>query len=178
MITIPQTGVYAGIQPFKRLHDADADGWETRKSLPPVSLGTLRRRRKGATCEGRKARAGAKRPSLDTSIQLETSLLFWLQTPETPRDEHTKKKNLQTVLEISCGKIVADLERRLDELDSWGPGPELDKELERVRAEIKSWTRTWERLSSCQSEWIGYRATCCTATRAIPIGCNHRGCFL
>lgn len=129
-------------------------------------------------CASAKRGAGAKRPSLDTSNQLETSLLFWLQTPETPRDEHTKKKKMQDVLEISCGKIVADLERRLEELDSWEPGEALESELERVRKELKGWTRTWERLSNCQSEWIGYRATCCTATRAIPIGCNHRGCFL
>lgn len=178
MSSLPQTGVYAGFQPFKASPCADSIHYETRKSLPPVSLGTLRRRRKGATCAGPQGRAGAKRPSLDTSNQLETSLLFWLQTPETPRDEHTRKKRMQDVLEISCGKIVADLERQLNELDSREPGPELDKELDRIRKELKGWTRTWERLSNCQSEWIGYRATCCTATRAIPIGCNHRGCFL
>lgn len=129
-------------------------------------------------CASPKARAGAKRPLLDTSNQLETSLLFWLQTPDSPRDEYAQKKHLQDVLEVSIGKIVAEIEHKLDDLQSWEPGPELERELERTRKELKSWCATWARLSNCQSEWIGYRATCCKSAVAIPIGCNHRGCFL
>ncbi|HZU33688.1 MAG TPA: hypothetical protein VFB79_21420 [Candidatus Angelobacter sp.] len=85
---------------------------------------------------------------------------------------------MQDVLEISCAKIVAEIERRLDDLQSWEPGPELDRELEKAQSELKTWTATWARLSNCQSEWIGYKATCCKSSLAIPIGCNHRGCFL
>src|SRR6478752_4316833 len=163
---------------FKAIPDADCDHYEERKSLPPGRLGTLRRRRKGATSPRASRRAGAKRPSLDTSNQLATSLLFWLQDSETAKDRRRKTRKLQDVLEHSHAKICNELELRLDELQSWEPGPELDREMEKVRAELQAWQRQWARLANCQSEWIGYKATCCDTALAVPIGCNHRLCFL
>lgn len=36
-----------------------------------------------------------------------------------------------------------------------------------------------ERLSGCQSEWIGFKPKCCESRAvAVPIGCNHRLCPL
>jgi hypothetical protein len=101
-----------------------------------------------------------------------------MQTPESPRDTRRNLKKKQDVLEVSHAKIVAELEARLDELDSWEPGPALDAELSKVRKELQMWQKQWKRLSDCQSEWIGYKATCCNTALAVPIGCNHRLCFL
>jgi hypothetical protein len=44
-----------------------------------------------------------------------------------------------------------------------------------------SWSaaRDYRRVDACQSEWVGFRATCCSSKAiAVPIGCNHRLCPL
>jgi hypothetical protein len=40
-------------------------------------------------------------------------------------------------------------------------------------------SRDYRRLDACQSEWIGFQASCCNSRAvAVPIGCNHRLCPL
>ena len=39
--------------------------------------------------------------------------------------------------------------------------------------------KDFERVSSCQTEWMGFRSSCCDGRAvAVPIGCNHRLCPL
>lgn len=40
-------------------------------------------------------------------------------------------------------------------------------------------SKDYRRLNHCQSEWIGFKASCCDSRAvAVPIGCNHRLCPL
>lgn len=54
----------------------------------------------------------------------------------------------------------------------WGARDEPDK---------GPWSaaKDFRRLEACQTEWIGYKASCCSSPAiAVPIGCNHRLCPL
>jgi uncharacterized protein YecT (DUF1311 family) len=61
--------------------------------------------------------------------------------------------------------------------------PQLDSRLQklyvRTLKHIERREKDHKRLSYCQSSWVGFKPKCC-ATRAIaiPVGCNHRLCFL
>ena len=51
----------------------------------------------------------------------------------------------------------------------------------RICAKALRWEEQYFQLFRCQSQWIGYRASCCpnrTRLIAVPIGCNHRLCPL
>lgn len=60
-----------------------------------------------------------------------------------------------------------------------------DQAIGAVPLKKKRKSREWsalkdlERLSGCQSEWIGFKPACCDGRAvAVPIGCNHRLCPL
>jgi len=100
---------------------------------------------------------------------------------------------MQGVLLGSMGKILDRTERRQERIESILLGgqcadflmrhPKAEKylirELARVDAHRKRRLKEYERLQNCQAEWIGFAPTaCCGTALAVPIGCNHRLCFL
>lgn len=105
-------------------------------------------------------------------------LLFWFESGLTAADERNKQKRMQDILVRSHAQICREIELRIEDLQSMEPGPELDVQLSKVRKELERWQKTWIRLAGCQTQWIGYKADCCGTSVAVPIGCNHRLCFL
>jgi hypothetical protein len=61
--------------------------------------------------------------------------------------------------------------------------PRMDARLQnrwvKVTAHIARRKKDHNRLGYCQQQWIGFKPTCCGGSAvAVPIGCNHRLCFL
>lgn len=127
---------------------------ERRLPLRPRRLGTLRRKAKGLPrrSEATAFAAAFAARSLDTEKDvLETSCGDWLKVTETARDRYEKNEGLRTSL--------------IDSLYlCWSEGINPQRQ------------RDWENVTNCQSQWIGYRATCCHDAIAVPIGCGHRLC--
>lgn len=72
----------------------------------------------------------------------------------------------ETLRGIALREKATDLDKAWDGSESPDKGP--------WRA-----SRDYRRLDACQSEWIGFKATCCDSRAvAVPIGCNHRLCPL
>jgi hypothetical protein len=70
--------------------------------------------------------------------------------------------------------------RSLDALEAVGEAPRMFTDAAK-KARRRAWspTKDIERLSGCQSEWIGFKPQCCDGRSvAVPIGCNHRLCPL
>ncbi|WP_263367952.1 protein rep [Edaphobacter bradus] len=100
---------------------------------------------------------------------------------------------------LSLGQSLA---ARLEAASKWAGKKRLHAQLREtlrgvaIRNQEKDLSRAWEgvseadkgpwsaardyrRLSACQSEWIGFKPTCCNSrVVAVPIGCNHRLCPL
>jgi hypothetical protein len=130
----------------------------------PSRLGTRRRRAPRAVPSGGgHALAGRRAPSLDTDKQLATTVSESLVYLKTEHDVRAEQVSLHRQLNATVHEI-------------WQSHAQAGRSEEAVK-----WEKQWLRLHNCQSEWIGYRAACCTAyTRpvAVPIGCNHRLCPL
>lgn len=160
-----------------------------RHSLRPGRLGTLRRKPKGPQCAQAPAR---QRGSLDNSNLLEISCADWLKLTETKRDAWESRRWKQAVLVGSIEKILLRLHDRTSDMLRFLSLPEhvpflvrhpklnlrLRKALARDKARLSRRQKDYRRLHNCQMEFIGYKATCCRTAFAVPVGCNHRLCFL
>ncbi len=131
----------------------------------PSRLGT--RRRKPRPAVSALPEAGASRraaaPSLDTDIQLQTSVQKWMEEQLTEEDLYRRQIGLHGELLNTYHKL-------------WQDHAEAGNPEESVK-----WEKRWLRLYNCRNEWIGYRADCCksmTQPLAVPIGCNDRLCPL
>jgi hypothetical protein len=98
--------------------------------------------------------------SLDTDKHLAISVREWLQATKSPQEKRRRELAMQRVLMRSIEQL-------------WHAAPGQDHPINPARQ------GDWERLHNCQSEWIGFRAACCTGKAvAVPVGCNHRLCVL
>jgi hypothetical protein len=154
--------------------------WVERVALRPTRLGTQRRQPKGATSpSGAERSAGPRRQarSLDNSkvLPLATSCADWLQLTETPLDKWNKLRQKQAILVGTFEKIVRETEQRIADLEA---DPEKWSELKAARSLLKLRAREHDRLSQCQSQWVAFHSDCCGTDLAVPVGCNHRLCFL
>jgi hypothetical protein len=145
---------------------AQAFTMETRVALSrPSRLGTRRRRApqgRAALGEAGASRSAERRaPSLDTEKQLATTVKEWNESQKTDGELYREQEALRRQLNSSVHKIWQD-----------------HAAAGHVEAAAK-WEKVWLQIHNCQSEWIGYRASCCgarTTPIAVPIGCNHRLC--
>jgi hypothetical protein len=133
----------------------------------PYRLGTRRRRAPQARAAlpeaGVSRSAGRRAPSLDTEKQLATSVLEWDLSHRTDHDIRREQVALHRQLNSTVHAI-------------W----QAHAAAGHVEEALK-WEKQWIHLHNCQTEWIGYRASCCqgfTTPIAVPIGCNHRLCPL
>ncbi len=175
-----------------------------RLSLRPSRLGTPRRKAKGHTSpHGAKRSAGPGREprsldnskhliNLDTDIELAISVQEWLQLSQTKEDKQRGKCWEQTQLLNTLAVIIKECENRKDRLEGilFGPSCEgwlkrhpksdfrLQKLYEKTLTRLDRRNKDHARLHNCQREWIGFKANCCQTALAVPIGCNHRLCFL
>lgn len=133
----------------------------------PWRLGTRRRRppkagvvsETGTSCSRRAPRAS----SLDTEKQLKTTVAEWLRSTVTEKDLYREQEMLRRELNSTVHEIW----------QGYAQAGDFEKAVR--------WEKQWSQIHNCQTEWIGYKATCCgAATRplAVPIGCNHRLCPL
>jgi hypothetical protein len=153
----------------------------TRLSLRPRRLGTTRRKPKGHPSPVRSgAQAGPRREarSLDKNKYLATSVREWLQTLETPWDKYKTKCFYNRVLLKSLFEIAQKHLQEHQALKDREPSPESDAAIDACRKRAERWEAAYQRVHNCQMEWIGFRATCCNDSVAVPVGCNHRLCFL
>ena len=148
--------------------------------------GNRRKRALRAPTAVRPGRAEGR--SLDSSKQLATSRKTVQEAPQTlaqelkgqtdARDRNRRAWSLHNAL-MDTLKGMALMEeglKRLHALDELKGDAPLTKQR---RSRSWSASKDLERLSGCQSEWIGFRPTCCgSAAVAVPIGCNHRLCPL
>ena len=140
--------------------------WETRLAPSrPYWLGT--RRRRGPKDRVVLPKAGASRREAARSLvhgkQLETSVAKYLCETMTPTDERAKQIRHRHELTSALHKI-------------WQAHAMAGDEKEAAK-----WEKRWIQVHNCESEWVGYRATCCedrTRPYAVPVGCGHRMCPL
>lgn len=137
----------------------------------PARLGTRRRARRrerseslrgAVSAEGGSARA-KRATSLDTEKLLKTSVANWLDDSLSQEEIDWQTERLHKRLMQSLFEIWQRYERQGNQ---------------RMAAK---WEKQWLQVRNCQSQWVGYRAACCTSRtrpRAVPIGCNHRLCPL
>lgn len=171
----------------------------------PSRLGTRRRRALQARAA---SEAGASRPrqrpaSLDTEKHLATTVAEMLQSSLTEDDLYRQQARLHRQLERTMHVIWSkwarapkdDAEKawwaRYSEASKPNEGESAAHRYRRVEKWLRAnkpkgqaastikWERTWRQIQRCQTEWIGYKAACCSersAAIAVPIGCNHRLC--
>lgn len=144
-----------------------------RTPAPPVSVAAKRRR------------------SLDTCNQLATTekndagetFAAWLKRHEDAQDKRRRQHDLHRRL-LDSLKTTAHAEEWYanEDLKAWrGERKTAAERTAGAKARKRKWsaTKDFERVASCQSEWIGFKAACCNGrAQAVPIGCNHRLCPL
>lgn len=91
-------------------------------------------------------------------------------------DEAAKEKKATPDEIVIWIQVIKEAWKRFKGLNA-GVDQLLKQRLE-LLSHLRSRQKTWIRLSGCQSEWIGFKAKCCTTALAVPIGCNHRLCFM
>jgi uncharacterized protein YecT (DUF1311 family) len=175
-----------------------------RVSLRPARSGHPRRKAKGYTSTHgaeRSAGPGRQPRSLDNSnqvinlekdIELAISCQEWLEASQSKEDKYNDKCFEQSRLLNTLALIIKDCERTKERIEAilFNPACEdflkrhpktdakLQKLLQRTLTRLESRNKDHARLHNCQREWIGFKATCCNTALAVPIGCNHRLCFL
>jgi Replication protein len=53
----------------------------------------------------------------------------------------------------------------------------IAKRLSLLQRQVRRW-KDHQRIQDCQKQFVGFKATCCSSALAVPVGCNHRLCFL
>lgn len=131
----------------------------------PSRLGTRRRkpakRVSGLPEAGASRSGGARAPSLDTGNHLATTVREWSDAQATDGELYQRQEGLRRQLNSTVHQL-------------WQDHAERGNPSEAVK-----WEKLWLKLHNCQSEWVGYRASCCqgfTTPIAVPIGCNFRLC--
>lgn len=161
-----------------------AHRWVKRLALRPARSGHPRRKPKGFTCSRGAQRSAEPRreprslDSCQTSV-LATSVREWLKETETAWDKRQR-------LVFLNGRLLRSIVQKHDQLagQMWDlaedrePGQKIDAEIKELGQRIERLAKDYSRISNCQKEWIGFRATCCHDELAVPVGCNHRLCNL
>jgi uncharacterized protein YecT (DUF1311 family) len=117
----------------------------------------------------------------------------WMKATETKMDRYAKSCYWQTILLGSLEKVTRSLQLRAERMEQilFSPACEawlmrhsrLDGKLQNRYAKtllhIERRLKDHARLSMCQKSWMGFKPKCCNGRAlAVPIGCNHRLCFL
>jgi hypothetical protein len=152
--------------------------------IVPADLRYKGNRKRRAVRTAPSAPRGAR--SLDSVNHLATTDLetfdSWRKRHETAQDRHRKLYSIHDRL-LKSLQSAAHVETyiRQEAASEAATGSAMGWQKEKARGGRNKWSawKDFERVAACQTEWKGFKSTCCGGRAvAVPIGCNHRLCPL